>query len=111
MAWNGDKMYLPDGNASEPNSWNKQYSSSTVLDLSLVYVQWRQEITLFPMVKASEFVANEPLLSLVQDVGVNIASVSAVQDGTDAFADLRYSDRRCPFFSPAGLLSPKTTWQ
>ena len=60
------------------------------------------------MVKASKFVANEPLLSLVQDAGVSTASVSAVQDATDAFADLRHGDRRCPFFFPAGLLSPKT---
>ena len=63
------------------------------------------------MVKAGEFVANEPLLSFVQDAGVNTASVSTVQEGTDAFADLRHGNRRCPFFSPAGLLSPKTTWQ
>ena len=63
------------------------------------------------MIEASEFVANEPLLSLVQDVGVNTASVSAVQDGADAFADLRHRDRRRPFFSPAGILLPKTTWQ
>ena len=63
------------------------------------------------MVKASEFVANEPLLAFVQDVGVNTASVSAVQDGTDAFADLLHRDRRCPFFFPAGFLLPRTTWQ
>ena len=63
------------------------------------------------MIKAGEFVANEPLLAFAQDAGVNIASVSAVQDGTDAFADLRHSDRRCPFFSPAVLQSPKTKWQ
>ena len=66
---------------------------------------------MFPMIEASEFVANEPLLALVQDLGVNTASVSAVQDGTDAFADLRHCDRRCPFFFPAVLLSPKTKWQ
>jgi hypothetical protein len=47
----------------------------------------------------------------VQDARVNIASVNAVQYGTDAFANLRHCDRRCPFFSPAGLLSPRTTWQ
>ena len=63
------------------------------------------------MVKAGEFVADEPLLSLVQDLEVNTASVSAVQDGTDAFADLRHGDRRCPFFFPAVFLSPKTKWQ
>jgi len=33
------------------------------------------------MVKASEFVANEPLLALVQDAAGNTASVSAVQNG------------------------------
>ncbi len=63
------------------------------------------------MVKAGEFVAFEPLLSFVQDAGVSTASVDAVQDGTDAFADLRHCDRRCPFFFPAGLLLPKTMWQ
>jgi hypothetical protein len=63
------------------------------------------------MIKAGEFVANEPLLSFVQDSGVSTASVGAVQDGTDAFADLWNRDRRCPFFFPAGLLLPKTTWQ
>ena len=63
------------------------------------------------MVEASEFVADEPLLAFVQHAGVHTASVSAVQDGTDAFADLRHSDRRCPFFSPAVLLSPRTKWQ
>ena len=63
------------------------------------------------MVKASEFVASDPLLAFVQDAGVNTASVSAVQDGTDACADLLHRDRRCPFFFPAGLPSPKTTWQ
>ena len=55
------------------------------------------------MVKASEFVAGEPLLAFVQDAGGNTASVGAMQDGTDAFADLRYRDRWGPFFSPAGL--------
>ncbi len=66
---------------------------------------------LFPMVKASEFVANKPLLAFVQDVGGNTAFVNAVQDGTDALADLRHCDRRCPFFFPAGLRSPRTRWQ
>ena len=63
------------------------------------------------MVEASEFVANEPLLAFVLDAGGNTASMHAVQDGTDAFSDLRHCDRRGPFFFPAGLLSPKTTWQ
>ena len=85
--------------------------NSTVLDLFLVYVQWCQAFTLFPMIKASEFISSEPLLAFVQDAGVNTASVSVVQDGTDAFADLWDGDRRCPFFSPAGLPSPRTTWQ
>ena len=49
------------------------------------------------MVKARELVANEPPFSFVQDLGVNTASVSAVQDGTDAFADLpRSRSRACP---------------
>jgi hypothetical protein len=39
--------------------------SSTVLDLSFVYVQWSQEVTPFPVIKASEFVAYETLLALV----------------------------------------------
>jgi hypothetical protein len=63
------------------------------------------------MVKAGEFVANEPLLSFVQDLGVNTASVSAVQEGTDAFSDLRHGDRRGPFFFPAWLLALKTRGQ
>ena len=63
------------------------------------------------MVKASEFVAHEPLLAFVLDPGENTASVNAVQDGTDAFADLLHRDRWCPFFFPAGLPLPKTKWQ
>ena len=82
---------------------------STVLDLSLAYVQWSQAVTLLPVVKASEFVASESLFAFAQDAGGRIASACAVQDGADAFADLLHRDRRCPFFFPAGLRSQETT--
>ena len=62
------------------------------------------------MVKASEFVACDPLLAFVQDVGGNTASVSSVQDGTDAGTDLWKCDRRRPFFFPAELPLLKTMW-
>ena len=104
----GDCDELPD---SKLLTESFDVPNSTVLDLSLVYVQWCHEVTLFPMVKASEFVACEPLLAFVQDAGVNTASVRAVQDGTDGCADLWDRDRWRPFFSPAGLPLPKTTWQ
>jgi len=88
-----------------------QFTPSTVLDLSLVYVQWGQAVTLFPVVKAGEFVACEPLFAFARNAGGRIAFARTVQDGTDAFADLWYRDRRGPLFFPVGLRSPKTTWR
>ena len=63
------------------------------------------------MVKAGECVAFEPLFAFVLDAGVGIASVGAVEEGTDPCADLRHGDCRGPFFFPAGLPSPKTRWR
>ena len=55
------------------------------------------------MVKASEFVANESLLSLALDVGGSTALTGASENAADAFANLLNRDRRRPFFFPAGL--------
>jgi len=60
------------------------------------------------MVEASEFAANESLLAFSLDAGRNTASVSVVQDQTDAGADLLYRDRRCQFFFPVGLPLSRT---
>lgn len=56
-----------------------------------------------PVVKASEFVADESLLAFEMDAGGNTALTDASENAADAFADLLNRDRRCPFFSPAGL--------
>ena len=52
-------------------------TNSTVLYLSLVYIQWCQAVMLFPVVKACEFVADEALLSLVNDLRGSTASAVA----------------------------------
>jgi len=52
---------------------------------------------LLPVVKASGFVANEPLLPFVHDARGSIASAGAVRNRADSFVDLRNRDRRCPF--------------
>lgn len=41
--------------------------SSTVLDLAFVDVQWRQVVTVFPVVEAGQFVAFEAALAVVGD--------------------------------------------
>jgi hypothetical protein len=53
------------------------------------------------MVQASKFVASETLLSFVPDAGESIASTGALEDDTDALADLLNSDCWRPFFFPA----------
>ncbi len=58
--------------------WN--FLSSTVLDLSLTYVQRCQLVTPLPMIQASEFVALETLFAFVMNLGVGIASGRAMQD-------------------------------
>ncbi len=55
------------------------------------------------MVKASKFVASEPLFSLALDVGGSTALTGASENAADAFANLLNGDRRRPFFFPAGL--------
>ena len=55
------------------------------------------------MVKASKFVASEPLLSLALDVGGSTALTGASENAADAFANLLNGDRRRPFFSPPGF--------
>ena len=40
-------------------------STSTVLDLSFVYVQWRQAFRLFPMIEAGERVASQAFFAFV----------------------------------------------
>ena len=55
-----------------------------------------------PVVKASEFVANESFLAFVMDAGGNTALIGASENAADAFADLWDRDRWRPFFFPAG---------
>ena len=54
-----------------------RFHNSTVLYLSLAYVQGSQAFTLFPVVEASKFVAGETLLALAGDPGGNTASAVA----------------------------------
>ncbi len=56
------------------------------------------------MVKASELVANETLLSFVPDAGGYTALTSSLKDGADAFAYLLDSNRWRYFFFLDGLL-------
>ena len=85
--------------------------SSTVLELSLIYVQRCQQVTPLPVIQASKLVAFETLFAFVRNVGVGIASAGAMQNRCDALADLWNGDCRCPFFSPAVLPSLRTSWQ
>ena len=83
--------------------------SSTVLDLSLVYVQRSQAFMLLPVIQASELVAGESLLAFEQNAGGYTASAPSRENRTDAFADLLHRDGRRPLFSPAVLHTPETT--
>ncbi len=86
-----------------PSTFSDSLTTWTVLDLSLAYVQWSQAVTLLPVVKASEFVANESLLAFAMDAGGNTALTDTSENAADAFADLLNRNRRSPFFFPAGL--------
>ena len=55
------------------------------------------------MVKASELVARETLLSFVPDAGGCTALTVSLKDGADTFAYLLNCDGRCYFFSHDGL--------
>ena len=66
---------------------------------------------LLPVIQASKLVAGESLLSFVPDARGYTASAAAREDRTDAFADLLHRDCRRPFFFPAVLRTPETTWQ
>ena len=89
----------------------RQVLSSAALDLSLVYGQWCQLVTLLPMVQASKFAAFEALFALAGDARGNTASASSLKDRGNAFAKLLKRNRRCPFFFPDGLLSLRTKWR
>ncbi len=66
---------------------------------------------LLPVIQASKLVAGESLLSFVSDAGGYTASAAPREDRTDAFANLLDRDCRRPFFSPAVLRTPETTWR
>jgi hypothetical protein len=67
--------------------------------LPLLYVQGGDLVTLFPVIKASEFVAGQSLFAFALDTGDSSASAGSVKDHGNAFSDLRDRDGRCVFFS------------
>ena len=85
--------------------------SSTVLDLSFMYVEWSQSLTSSPMVQAREFVARQPSCAIGGDAGGRVAAGAAAKDRGDPVANLLHRDRGRPLFVPDGLASPGTTWR
>ena len=68
-------------------------SSSTVspgnLELSFMYVQWSQSVTLFPMIEAGKFIAPQALLAFGHHLRHRAALKRLAQDHRDALANLR----------------------
>src|SRR5262249_51317257 len=88
---------------------NNSTVSPRVLELSFMYVQWSQSVTLFPVREASQRIASQALLTFIQQMGQRAALKRLVQDCRNALTDLRERDCRCPFFSPDGFRAPETT--
>lgn len=67
--------------------------SSTVspgnLELSFMYVQWSQSLTLFPMIEAGKLIAPQALLAFGQHLRHRAALKRLAQDHRDALANLR----------------------
>ncbi len=68
-------------------------SSSTVfpkiLELSFLYVQWSQSLTLFPMIEAGKLISLQALLAFSQHARPRAALKRLVQDHRDTLANLR----------------------
>jgi len=84
--------------------------SSTVLELPFVYIQWSQEVTLFPVIEACKLVTLQTPFAFMQHTSHRPALTRLVKDQRDAFADLGQRHRRSPFFSPDAFPSLQTTW-
>src|SRR5712692_6232644 len=54
--------------------------------------------------------ALQSLLTLLEHVQLRATLQCLVQAHGDALANLRYGDRRGPFFSPERVLAPETMW-
>src|SRR5262249_32986068 len=78
----------------------KLMCSSTVSEQSLLYIQWCQEVTLFPRIEASKLIARQTPGLFMQHTGCRPARIHVVQDHRDAHVYLRYRHRWRPFFSP-----------
>jgi hypothetical protein len=68
-------------------------ASSTVspgnLELSFMYVQWSQSLTLFPMIEAGQLIALQALLAFGQHLRHRVALKRLAQDHRNALANLR----------------------
>ncbi len=86
-----------------------QSRSSTVSEPPFVYVQWSQEVMLFPVIEACKLVALQTPFPFMQHTWYRPALARMVQDQGNAVADLGQCHRRRPVFFPAAFLSLKTT--
>ena len=59
------------------------------LELSFMYVQWSQSVTLFPMIEAGKFIAPQALLAFGHHLRHRAALKRLAQDHRDALANLR----------------------
>jgi len=82
--------------AQDPNPRlrsNCTFNSSTVspgnLELSCMYVQWSQSLTLFPMIEAGQLIAPQALLAFGQHLRHRAALKRLAQDHRDTLANLR----------------------
>ena len=70
-----------------------EITSSTVspgnLELSFMYVQWSQSLTLFPMIEAGKLIALQALLAFGQHLRHRAALKRLAHDHRNALADLR----------------------
>jgi len=68
-------------------------STSTVsprnLELSFMYVQWSQSLTLLPMIEAGEFIALQALLAFGHHLRHRVALKRLAQEHCNALANLR----------------------
>ena len=85
-----------------------QLANSTVLDLSFLQVQWWQTVTRFPVIVACELVSLESACSFSCDSRRTVRLASSVQQGCNAFANLRYRHRWSYFFSPVEFRERET---
>src|SRR5712691_11469110 len=73
-------------------------------------VQRSQLVALFPVVEASQLIALQALLALLEHMRHRAALKRLVPDHRDALAHLREGHRWGPFFSPDRFPAPGTTW-